>query len=173
MPNKYNKTKKNRSNKNRSNKNRSNKNRSNKKRNGGGKTTQQKKKSYKVKSQNPVNDYKLSSPEIEDLEYLDRLMEAFDYDSPVKKVKKNVHFGENKVKEITPEGIAQRAPPLPNYKMCKKNTLSEYDFPCTYRNTIFNSLADYNEYKRMLYRRNASTGYKDRDKHYEDVLKNK
>ena len=159
MPNKNNKTKK---------------NVSNKKRRGGTKTSPPKRKSYKAKSKNPINEYKLSSPEIDDSEYLDRLMEMFDYEEvePEKKKKlpKSVSFGENKIKEITPEGLAQRSSPLPPYKPCYYYS-SDRDFPCRYRNTVFNSLEDYRDYVKLTEDRNISTKHKHRKDHYREILK--
>jgi hypothetical protein len=160
MPNKHNKTKK---------------NISSKKRRGGTKTSPPKRKSYKAKSKNPINEYKLSSPEIDDSEYLDRLMEMFDYEElpheKKKKIPKSVHFGENKIKEITPEGLAQRPSPLHPYKPCFSDSNSERDFPCRYKNTVFNSLEDYRNYVKLKEDRNISTKYKDRKDHYRDILK--
>ncbi len=157
MPNKHNKTKK---------------NISNKKRRGGTKASPPKRKSYKAKSKNPINEYKLSSPQINDFDYLDKLMESFDYEDfeYKKKAPKNVRFGENKIKEITPEGLAQRPSPLPPYKPCYYNS-SEKDFPCRYRNTVFNSLEDYRDYIKITEDRNISTKHKSRKDHYKDILK--
>lgn len=157
MPNKHNKTKKNMS----------------KKRRGGTKTSPPKRKSYKAKSKNPINEYKLSSPEIDDSEYLDRLMEMFDYEElphKKKKIPKSVSFGENKIKEITPEGLAQRPSPLHPYKPCYYNSL-ESDFPCRYKNTVFNSLEDYKDYIKLTQDRNISTKHKLRKDHYREILK--
>jgi len=154
-------------------KNKTHKNKTNKKRQGGTKTSSQKRKSYKVKSKNPINEYKLSSPKIDNSKYLDRLIEYFDYEDiepNKKKVSKNVRFGENKIKEITPEGLSQRPSPLPAYKPCYYNSL-ESDFPCRYRNTVFNSLEDYRDYIKLIQDRNISTKNKSRKEHYKEILK--
>ncbi len=55
-----------------------------------------------------------------------------------------------------------------NIKKCKTVPQDKSDFPCRFRNTIFNDENDYNEYIELLKERNKTTNYKSKAEHYKN-----
>jgi hypothetical protein len=51
---------------------------------------------------------------------------------------------------------------------CKKPKRSS-DFPCRQKNTIFQTKKQYDSWQDLKHDRNASTGYKSRSEHYDDI----
>ncbi len=90
-----------------------------------------------------------------------------------KKIKKVLRFGKTTVKNYilySSEKIEKKEPPT-NINECYY-TDRDTDFPCKYQYTIFNTIDEYNEYKKMKDARNAVTGYKHRSMHYDEILGN-
>jgi hypothetical protein len=56
-----------------------------------------------------------------------------------------------------------------NIKKCKTVPQDKSDFPCRFRNTIFNDENDYNEYIELLKERNKTTNYKSKAEHYNNI----
>jgi hypothetical protein len=54
-------------------------------------------------------------------------------------------------------------------KKCKTVPQDKSDFPCRFRNTIFNDENEYNEYIELLKERNRMTNYKSRAEHYNNI----
>ena len=90
-----------------------------------------------------------------------------------KKIKKILRFGKTTIKNYildSSEKIEKKEPPT-DIKECYY-TDRDTDFPCKYQHTIFNTIDEYNEYKKMKDARNAVTGYKHRSMHYDEILGN-
>jgi hypothetical protein len=89
------------------------------------------------------------------------------------RIKKKLRFGKTTIKNYildSPEKLSKKASPI-EIKECYY-TDRESDFPCKYQHTIFNTIDEYNEYKKMKDERNAVTGYKHRSMHYNEILGN-
>lgn len=147
-----------------------------KQKNGGTKSSKNpKRKSYKDYSKSSKSyTYKMTNKDRGSPDRVRRLYSALDEPRAVLKyprkkgVVKQLRFGKNSIRSFvaeSPESIVYS----PKVRKCDYTEL-ESDFPCKYENTVFNTLEEYNEYKKIKKERSASTGYKSRSQHYVDIL---
>ena len=147
---------------------------------GGMKNKNNKNKSYKIhKNTGKSKSYKLSTMKYAD-SGMHKLYRSLDEPRALLKNKKSkgitkkLRFGKNMIRsyDLTSSEKKGKMDSPTDIKECDY-TDREDDFPCKYQNTVFTSLDEYNEYKKMKDARNKITGFKSRSTHYNEILGNK